>query len=292
MHKPTDIEGNSFTLKDGRRLAFAEYGDSQGQALFFFHGGSDSRLEAKLLDRSASEMGLRIIAPDRPGYGYSDFQPGRQLLDWPDDVAELADRLEIKRFFVIGHSGGGSHAAAVAHECPDRVRAVALLGSAAPPGIPSKGLHPLFRLVNIAMSRSKWLHRRLLDQTNRRLLEDPDRFLAEWGTFSRADGRLFEEKKDVGAIIVEEMTEAIRQGVEPIMHEHRLYKRDWGFSLTRIQTPVDIWHGLADRQASIGASQFLDERISSSHLHLVDGAGHFSLLVNHQESIFESLLNL
>ncbi len=140
--------------------------------------------------------------------------------------------------------------------------------------------------------RREWLHRRLLDQTNRRLLEDPDRFLAEWGTFSRADGRLFEEKPYVGAIIVEEMTEAIRQGVEPIMHEHRLYKRDWGFSITQIQAPVEIWHGLADRQASIGASRFLDERIPSSHLHLVDGAGHFSLLANHQESIFESLLNL
>ena len=272
-------------------MAFTEYGDSQGQALFFFHGGSDSRLEAKLLDHSATKMGLRIIAPDRPGYGYSDFQLDRQFLDWSNDVEEVADELEVERFFILAHSGGGPHAAAVAHELPDRIKAVALLGSAAPPGSPSKGLHPMFRLVNIAMSRSKWLHRRLLDQTNRRLLEEPDGFLAEWGTFSRADGRLFEEKPDVAAIIVQEMTEAIRQGVEPIMHEHRLYKRDWGFSLAQIQTPIDIWHGLADRQASVDASRFLDSIFPSSQLRLVDGAGHFSLLVNHQESILISLLS-
>ena len=34
--------------------------------------------------------GIRLVAPDRPGMGLSTFQPGRTLLDWPEDVTALA----------------------------------------------------------------------------------------------------------------------------------------------------------------------------------------------------------
>jgi pimeloyl-ACP methyl ester carboxylesterase len=101
-------------LADGRQLAFNEYGVANGQPVFFFHGGNDSRLEAVLLEAAASDLGLRLVAPDRPGYGRSDPQSGRRLLDWPQDVAQLATGLGIASFAVVGHSGGGPHAAAVA----------------------------------------------------------------------------------------------------------------------------------------------------------------------------------
>ena len=80
-------------LADGRILSYAEYGDPTGKPLFFFHGGNDSRLEAAILDETAQTLGVRILAPDRPGYGRSTFQPNRTFLDWPEDVAQLADAL-------------------------------------------------------------------------------------------------------------------------------------------------------------------------------------------------------
>jgi len=102
------------TLAGGRKLGYAEYGDPSGAPILFFHGGNDSRLEGALLQETTQRLQVRLIAPDRPGYGLSDFQPNRQFLDWPADVAELAEALGMDRFAVIGHSGDSPHVAALA----------------------------------------------------------------------------------------------------------------------------------------------------------------------------------
>lgn len=58
-------------LKDGRTLAYCEYGLPDGKPVLFFHGHPGSRLEFSVFDPGdlASELGLRIIAADRPGHG-------------------------------------------------------------------------------------------------------------------------------------------------------------------------------------------------------------------------------
>jgi pimeloyl-ACP methyl ester carboxylesterase len=48
-----------------------------------------------------------VVAIDRPGFGRSTYQRRRRLLDWPADVAALADELGIERFAVAGYSSGG-----------------------------------------------------------------------------------------------------------------------------------------------------------------------------------------
>jgi pimeloyl-ACP methyl ester carboxylesterase len=70
-------------LSDGRNLAYAEYGDPAGTAVIYFHGAPSGRLEPTLIgDDNWAALGLRIIAPDRPGMGGSSSQSGRRLIDW------------------------------------------------------------------------------------------------------------------------------------------------------------------------------------------------------------------
>ena len=129
-------------LGDGRRMGFAQYGDPAGRPLFFFQGTPSSRLlhPDQTITRS---LGVRHIQLDRPGFGLSDFQPGRTLLDWPDDVAKVADRLGIERFAVVGVSGGGPYVAACAYRIPQRLTAAAMVGSVAPLDGPVHGRnHP------------------------------------------------------------------------------------------------------------------------------------------------------
>ena len=172
--KTSEIE--SIRLPDGRRLAYSEYGDPQGRPLFFFHGGNDSRLVGEIIDRSAFDQGMRIIAPDRPGYGGSDFQPGRSLLNWATDLAVLADALSIERFALAGHSGGGPHALAVAYALPERCIAVALIASAGPPGSSNRGMHPIFRLVNALTMRFQRLNRIVQQQWADQVTHSPEQF--------------------------------------------------------------------------------------------------------------------
>lgn len=277
-------------LRDGRALGYAEFGDPAGKPVFFFHGGNDSRLEAALLAATARELEVRLIAPDRPGYGLSDCLPGRQIADWPVDVAQLADYLGIERFAVVGHSGGGPYVATVTYDLPHRLTKAAMVSSPAPAGSSNQGMHFMFRLVNFAMARSSWLHGRLTAQQNKRLLEAPDKFFAQWGKMSPADGRLFEDRPEVQQMIAAEMREALRQGNGHILQEHRLYKRPWGFDLDGITVLVHIWHGLADRQASPAWSRALAEEITDDETHFIPDEGHFSLLVNYQEQILRALL--
>lgn len=72
----------------------------------------------------AVDYGYRIIAPNRPGFGKSDPQPGRRLLDWPADVTQLADAIGLATFGVIGMSGGGPFSLACANAIPQRLEFV------------------------------------------------------------------------------------------------------------------------------------------------------------------------
>ena len=286
------IENNVQTiqLKDGRILAYERFGNPTGKPLFFFHGGNDSRLEAALWHETAREMGVQIIAPDRPGYGRSDFQPNRTFLSWVDDVAQLADKLEITQFAVAGHSGGGPHAAALAYALPERLTHVALVSSPAPPGSSNKGMHPMFRMVNFFMGHSATLHRRLTQQTANQLTRDPAKFFAQWGMMSKADGRLFAEKSKVIDLIAAEMQEAVHQGIKAILQEHPLYKRPWGFALEDIHIPIHIWHGLADVQAAPAWSRYLSAHIPETIDYFIPDEGHFSILVNQQEEMLKMVV--
>ena len=92
---PTDRINQTVTLKDGRRLGFAEYGARTGRPVFHFHGSASSRFEHPSAESLLDQMGIRFISVDRPGHGLSDFQPQRRLVDWPEDVCHLADHLGI-----------------------------------------------------------------------------------------------------------------------------------------------------------------------------------------------------
>lgn len=123
---------NFITLSDGRRLYYAEHGDSKGKPLFFFHGWPGSRLRSSFYDSIAKKLHIRIISPDRPGYGLSDYQENRTLLDYPDDIVELADALRIKKFAVVGVSGGGPYTAVCAYKIPERITKAGIVVGAAP----------------------------------------------------------------------------------------------------------------------------------------------------------------
>ncbi|MFG6094797.1 alpha/beta hydrolase [Leptothoe sp. ISB3NOV94-8A] len=122
---------NLLTLPDNRRLAYAEYGNPNGHPVLYFHGGGASRLEPLLLgDEVFIRLGLRLIAPDRPGIGQSNFQPNRGFSDWTKDVIFLADTLGLDKFSVLGVSSGGGYTAACAAKIPHRLYSAVIVSGA------------------------------------------------------------------------------------------------------------------------------------------------------------------
>src|SRR4029450_3396531 len=132
MTNAATLTASVIRLPDGRDLSFCEFGDRDGIPVFAFHGTPGSRLQVAPTDATPLPPGYRLIVPDRPGYGHSAFYSERRLIDWPKDVATLADFLAIERFARSGLSGGGPHVLACAHALAPRLIGVGCVSGVGP----------------------------------------------------------------------------------------------------------------------------------------------------------------
>ncbi len=282
-------EGQTIELPDGRRLGYAELGDPNGTPLFIFHGTPGSRLAQTKDSPVAQVLGLKVIMTDRPGYGLSDLQPRRTLLDWPDDVAALADHLGLQRFAVAGGSGGGPHAAACAYKLPDRVSVAILYSSPAPANFPgaTKGLS-IGNLGSVLMSRyAPWLRRMLMNRYRKVFLKNPAGYIdAIASQMSTYDQQIL-QRPEVRERIAAEIREAYRQGVEGHIVDSQLVMtgKGWGFDLSKIAVPVHVWYGELDRLVTRAMAQYLVETIPTAQAHFLPDKGH--LLLEDPEIVIE-----
>ena len=97
-------ETRLFELADGRELAWIEYGSPDGVPVVALHGSPGTRWFFAPHAETAARKGVRLIAPDRPGYGHSTYHRGRTYETWARDVGRLADHLGVDRFAVLARS--------------------------------------------------------------------------------------------------------------------------------------------------------------------------------------------
>lgn len=275
------------TRSDGCTIAYCAFGDPDGKPVFVFHGGIGSRGFGLLFDDAARRLGIRIISPDRPGYGQSDPQPGRTLLDWPDDVSALADDLAIDRFGVLGVSGGGPYAAACAYALPDRVTAAALVSSIGPPGSPKPlGLRMLSTVARVA----PWILRIPVGRQLHRARESPEEAIESRASrASEPDAAM--HHGEAGRILNASTAEAGRQGATAAAQEIAIIARSWGFDLAEIAVPFGVWHGSLDRTIPVKTARFFADSVSEAKLTISDDVGHLSLPVNYADDILAFLFD-
>src|SRR6188474_2004962 len=250
-------------LADGRRLGFAEYGDPDGRAVLFFHGFGTSRVICPPDYELARNLGVRLIAVDRPGIGLSDPLPGRRLLDWPADVGQLADQLELDRFAIVGWSGGGPYAAACGHALADRVRVVGLVSSPAPiSGVQSaEYLRRFHRTAALLTKRAPWMVRLALWHWGRPQRRDPARFFDEsYADMSPADQDVLSDP-GLRKLMIENSSWLYRQGGRGMYDEALALARKWGFEPAEISAPVHLWHGELDDTVPVSMAHFMAKEI-------------------------------
>ncbi|MBN1995157.1 MAG: alpha/beta hydrolase [Anaerolineae bacterium] len=280
VYEPALAEGFAFSsagetiqLSDGRTLAYLETGDPEGRPVFYFHGGPGSRLEGLMFDDLNRQLGIRMIALDRPGYGLSHFQEDRTYLDWPNDVGELADHLDIERFAVLGWSSGGPYAAVVAHQLPERVAIAVLVAGEGPYAshdYPQSVLNDSAtfngsganKLFIWSANNGPWLMHTIFRLSRIMFFNDPLGVMETSGGFemSAKDDYFFtqEFRHEYGA----EMIEAFRQGAAGVTREFTIERLDWPFALEEIQAPpVLVFHGAEDTAVHPGVSEYVCRRI-------------------------------
>lgn len=272
------------SLPDGRRLAFAEYGDPHGQPLFFFHGFPGSRYDGAYTGQAAAGMGIRLIAPDRPGMGWSDFKPKRKLLDWPDDVCSLADALGLETFGVLGYSGGGPHALACAYKIPDRLTTTGVMAGVGPVTEPGalqgmmKSNVQIFSLARKAPWLLNLLYRLQVPVNDKKLMQ------AATAQMAKPDGAVMQEP-DILHDIVKDFNEAFRQNTKGVVQEGALFGSDWGFKLSNLQVTIHLWQGEDDTNVPVQMGCYQAGQIPNCVAKFYPGEGHISLVTNHIQEI-------
>ena len=277
-------------LKDGRMLAYVEYGAPEGKPVFYFHGHPGSRLDWLLFDTddSAMELNARIIAVDRPGTGLSDFKPDREILDWPDDVIELADVLQLDRFAVLGISGGGPYAAACAFKLPGRLTATAIVCGMGPSEAPGaqEGMSWTYA------SRTPEERRQMLMGVAGLMRENPDQLVSQMqqAPFPELDKVLMDQPELARMIVDLTFGETLRSGIDGFDQDAALYARPWGFRLQDITAEVYLWHGEPDINVPVPVGRYVADAIPNCHATFFPDEGHFSIARNHIQEILNVLV--
>jgi pimeloyl-ACP methyl ester carboxylesterase len=278
-------------LKDDRQLAYSEFGDPEGQAVFFFHGWPGARLQGQIAHSASQNLAIRVIAPDRPGFGSSDFQPGRSILDWPRDITVLADQLGIDRFAVLGLSGGAPYALACAHKIPQQLTAIGVISGIGPVDSPgaADGVSPTLKRLILLTKNVPWLVKIILWRSSRKVRKDPE------GSFTKLLTTLLAPDRDAllqPGIKEKALTariDSFQSGSRGHLWEIGLFARPWGFHREEIHLPVHIWHGEQDQEILQITAQNQAAAIPDCRTTYFPHEGHYSLYINHIEVILKEL---
>ncbi len=229
--------------------------------LFYFSSGTDNLLRppAVLIHGAGGDHlfwppqirrldGQRVLAPDLPGHGKSPGLAHHTVSDYADAVVEFLEAINLNSAVIVGHSMGGAIALDIAARFPRRVLGLGLMGTGAklrvaPDLLRGTAQPPTFpaairQLTDLSFSPQA--ESRLKDLATRRLAETRPAVLH-------------------GDLLACDAFDARAQ-------------------LSRIQAPVLIVCGAADRMTPPAYSTYLRQHIPLARLELVPAAGHMVML--------------
>ncbi len=279
-------------LQDGRKLAYTEYGEPDGAVVFAFHGSPGAANNFAPLDDVARRCQVRLIAPDRPGYGGSTFDPDRALVDWPGDVVALAAEIGAERFGVFGMSGGGPHSAVCGYALGDRLTGCAIVSGAGPLATKedaagmmtaNRGLAFLARrapkLLIGPFTALSFITRKLPEKQVLKQMLAP---------LPPSDVAILTERPQIRAALLNNLRVKHPTAARAAAQDFQLFAQPWGFDLGEIEMPVHIWQGDADVNVPAAHARRYEREIPKTTTHYTTDDGHL-LMYDYAEDILNTV---
>ena len=236
-------------LRDGRSLSFSDIGPAGGWPVLYCHGAIGTPVQATVdLHRIVDAVGVRYIAPSRPGIGRSDPLPGRTILDFAADARALADELGLERFSVLGVSAGAPYALAIARQLGSRVERVALCSALSPYCLPHRapGLRRRIGLPLAALTAVPELARKTGNAVLPVVHRHPRLLTAVIAAHAAPAERARLAGPDERGAASTSFLDATGAGVGGLIDDFLTYARGWGFDPRGVDTEVQLWHGARD----------------------------------------------
>lgn len=274
-------------VAEGRHLAVDDLGE--GSPVLYLHGTPDSRLARHPDDGIPADVGVRLLAPDRPGIGHSSPDPAAVPRSVADDLVALLDELDVDRVGVLAWSAGSLFALALAGAHPDRVRRVVL----ASPLVPADAYDDPSALAGSDESRTMFA-----SMVGTMSAEDLAAELAMFLAVPHCDSDtasdvIAESLAAVESIpraatrLVDAYVDATRQGLLGIERDLVAQATPLGPLLDAIGAPVSIHSGTADTVTPPAMARWLAERLDAD-LTIHDGAAHSLAIHRWEELVVEA----
>jgi len=267
------------TTPDGYVIEYSLYGPPDGPPVLFHAGTPGTRQLSPRMINLIDESGVRILLPDRPGYGGSQRRPGRTIGDVAADAALLADAQGWDRFATFGISGGGPHALACAALLPDRVIRCASVVSPAPydadgldwyDGMSPGNVEEFSRAVE-----GEAAYRPLVERLSREAVAA----VAQGEPpippgYELPESDLAKMRERLGEAGHADRVRASFGAVDGWVDDCIAMTRPWGFSVPDITVPVTVWYGPDDVLCPRGHSEWLIAHVPGAERRELAG-GHF-----------------
>ncbi len=273
-------------LPRGRRVGVWEYGAPDGFPVLAFHGNPACGVGFAAAEDAATLLGLRILAPDRPGIGASGPLEDWTVRSYAAIVDDLVTELGIERFAVWGYSGGAPYALACGSLLERKVSAVAVtagmgeVGVSARPGDFGTG----DRMLTWLATRSPASARFVLGAAARGLTALPAAALLvsvpHRESAEQAEARSSPELVSLGKQM---FVEAARFGSGGLAADYAALSGRWHLDLTQMPGPVLVFHGDRDGVVPLAHAEDLARRIPTARLTVWPGAGHLAPLIRTDE---------
>ncbi|WP_298209298.1 alpha/beta hydrolase [Ferrimicrobium sp.] len=283
----------TLVLHDGRILEYFDSGPTDGAVLIAHHGTPGCGDPNARERQAASQLGVRLIAPSRPGYAGSSRSVGRTIASIAGDVTELLDALEIERCSTYGVSGGGPHALACAALLPDRVNRAASIAGVGPwdqddlDFLAGMGEDNLVEFGAAANDHAELL---TLLTTQRDAMMAAGLSEVPESLSTLLPPVDVTAAKELGNYLVEHFQRALQSGIEGWFDDDLAFTQHWGFDLQSISIPVSIWQGGQDLMVPGAHGRWLDKHIATGELHFEPTEGHLSLPLHKEPAIFTWLV--
>ena len=274
--------GQIVTLRSGRRLGVVMYGNPDGLPVLALHGAPASRLMFDVADAPARACGVRLIAFDRPGYGLSPLDYGATLKTRTEVFAELPDALGLNQFSILGVSGGGPYAVALAAHLGDRVSGLALVSPlgpvadvtyrSAPEPVSISYSHRVFFLD---LPRHPWLLRANAEVAIRSFRAAPRFFASAFAHLLPKADREIVAREEVVRSMIDMTLEATCHGIQGGIADLEIYSEPWHVDYAKVTARSRLWQGSEDAIVPAHVALELGRLIPGCEITRLDGAGHF-----------------
>ena len=275
-------------LRNGNNIGYAIYGNKKNFPIFYFHGWPGSRFELKNIPLKKKKC--FIIALERPGYGISDPISKFKILDWPKIVLEVANKLKIKNFSIIGVSGGAPFALACANTIKNkRLKSIAIVCALAPNKAKGMDKGRVGMLLNFG--RKPFISWLIFNFLRMRLLNgNLEKSFNKWKnkiSLPEIDLKLF--TIDRGKRLMENFKEAVKHGTTGVHRDANLYSNYWGFKLKNIKKKIFVWHGDKDLTVPIITNKYYKKKLKNKEIFIKPNEGHFSICYNFMNDIIQQV---